>query len=49
MWPAAAFSVVEEAFRKNIEIWNLLKTVWTYICLTELLAVDKVRLHKNNE
>jgi len=41
-WPA-------EAFRKNLQIWNFLKSVWGYICLTELLALDKVYLHKNNE
>ena len=39
MWPA-------KAFRKNLQIWNLLKSVWGYICLTELFALDKVYLHK---
>jgi len=23
--------------------------VWSYICLTELIVLDKVHLHKNNE
>jgi len=41
-WPA-------EAFGKNPQIWKLLKSVWGYICLTELLALDKAHLHKNNE
>ena len=41
-WPA-------EAFRKNLQMWNLLKNVWGYICLTELLALDEGHLHKNNE
>jgi len=27
----------------------MLKSVSGYICLTELLALDKVHLHKNNE
>jgi len=40
-WPA-------EAFRKNLQIWNLLKSVWGYICLTQLLALDKVCFHENN-
>ena len=31
-----------EAIRKNLQIWNLLKSVCGYICLTELLALDKV-------
>jgi len=26
-WPA-------EAFKKNLHIWNMLKIVWSYICLT---------------
>jgi len=29
-WPA-------EAFKKSPQIWNLLKSVWGYICLTEFL------------
>jgi len=35
-WPA-------EAFRKNLQIWNFLKSVGGYIRLTELLALDKVQ------
>ena len=38
-----------EAFMKNFQIWNMLKSVRGYICLTEFLALDKVHLHKNNE
>ena len=38
-----------EAFRKNLQIWNLLKSMSGYICLTELLALDKVHFYKNNE
>ena len=41
-WPA-------EPFRKNLRILNLLKSVWGYICFIELLALDKVYLHKNDE
>jgi len=41
MWPA-------EAFRKNLQIWNLLKSVKGYICFIELLALVKEHLHKNN-
>jgi len=26
----------------------MLKSVWGYICLTELLSLDEVQLHKNN-
>jgi len=37
-----------DAFRENLLTWNLLKSVWGYICLTDLLALDKVNLHKNN-
>jgi len=42
VWPA-------ETFRKNLQIWNLFKNEWSCICLTGLLALDKVRLHKNNQ
>jgi len=41
-WPA-------EAFMKKFQIWNMLKSAWGYIYLTEFLALDKVHLHKNNE
>jgi len=41
-WPA-------EAFTENLQISNLLKSVWVYTCLAELLALDKVHLHKNTE
>jgi len=34
---------------KKVQIWNMLKSVWGYICLIEFLALDKVYLHKNNE
>jgi len=34
-WPA-------EAVRKYLQIQTFFKSVWGYICLTELLALDKV-------
>ena len=47
--PPQRFQWPVDAFRKNLQIWNLLKSVKGYICLTELLALDKVHLHRNNE
>jgi len=47
--PPQRFQWLAEAFRKYLQILNLLKSVWGYICLIELLALDKVYLHKNNE
>jgi len=38
-----------EAFKQNLQIWNLLKSVWGCIYLTELFALYKVHLYKNNE
>jgi len=35
-------------WRKNLQMWNLLKRMWGYICLTELLVLDKAHWHKNN-
>jgi len=49
IWPATAFSVARGSIQKKLQIWNLLKSVWGYICFTELLALDKVHLYKNNE
>jgi len=43
--PPTRFQWPAEAFREN---WNLLKSVWGYICLTELLALDKVHLYNSN-
>ena len=34
---------------QNLQNWNLLKSAWSLICLTELFALNKVHLHKNNE
>ena len=34
---------------KIFKIWNLLKSAWGYISLTELIALHKVHLHKNDE
>jgi len=47
--PPQRYQWPTEAFRKNLQIWNMLKSVWGYICLSVLLALDKVHLHKNNE
>ena len=47
--PPQRFQWLAEVFRKNLQIWNMLKNVWGYICLTELLELDKAHLHKNNE
>ena len=46
--PSQRFQWPAEAFMKNIQTWNLLRTKWGYICLTELLVLDKVHLHKNS-
>jgi len=47
MWPATAFSVargmIQEKSSNHLSHWI------DYICLTELLALDKVHLHKYNE
>jgi len=47
--PPERFQWPTGAFRKNLKIWNLLKSVQGYIWLTEFLALDKANLHKNNE
>jgi len=47
--PPQRFTWPAETFRKSLQIWNLMKNVWGYICLTVLLALDKVHLHKNKE
>jgi len=47
--PPQRYQWSADTFRKNLQIWNMLKSVWGYICLTELLALDKVHLYKNNE
>ena len=50
MWPLTAFSVARGSIqKKNLQIKNLLKSVWSYICFIELLApMGKVNLPKNN-
>ena len=40
-----AFGIIQEKSSYLIFVEN----VWGYICLTELLALDKVHLRKNNE
>ena len=46
--PPQRYQCLTEPFRKSLQIWNMLKSVWGYICLTELLALYKVHLHKRN-
>jgi len=48
MWPATAFSVARGSIQQKSSNLKFLKSVWVYICLTELLALDKENLHKNN-
>jgi len=47
--PPQHFQRSAVSFRKKRQIWNLLKSLWGYVCFIELLALDKVYLHKNNE
>ena len=49
MWPATVFSVARGSIQENVQIWNLWKNVRGYICLTELLELDKMHLCKNKE
>ena len=43
--PPQRFQLPAGAFRKNLNV----KFVKGYICLTDLLVLDRVHLHKNNE
>ena len=51
MWPTTPFSVARERIQEkssNPKFDEKRDYIWGNICLTELLALDKVHLHTNN-
>jgi len=48
MWPATAFTVARGNIQKKSSNLIFVENRVSYICLTELLALGKVHLHKSN-
>jgi len=49
VWPTTAFSVARESIQEKSSNLKLVEKRVKFICLTELLVLDKVHLYKNNE
>ena len=49
MWPATPFPVARGSIQEKPSNLKFVEKGVSYICLTELLALDKVHLHMNNE
>jgi len=49
MWLAAAFAVARESIQIKSSNLKFVETCVKLHCFTELLALDKVHLHKSNE